>query len=104
MEMEERRAAARIQVSLVGTITVEGQEPIKVYARDVSQEGAYLWGGVAPSVGDQVRVDLHSASELHQFQFSLEAVGTVGRVDPPEESKYGFAVDFEEILDSSRGD
>ncbi len=101
--MKERRATTRVEVPLVGTITVEGGEPIKVYAKDIGQEGAYLWGITAPGIGDKVRIDLHSSSELHQFKFSLEAVGIVMRVDPPEEGKYGFAVNFEQILDSGKG-
>ena len=101
--MEERRAATRVDVPLIGTITVEGEEPIKVYARDISQEGAYLWGSTSPRVGDKLRIDLKSSSELHQFKFSLEVVGTVMRVDQPEERKYGFAVNFDEILGAGRG-
>jgi hypothetical protein len=48
---------------------------------------------------DKGRIDLKSSSEL-QFDFSLKAVGTVSRVDPPEDGKYGFAVTFEQILES----
>jgi len=102
MEQEDRRATTRVEIPLVGTITVEGEKPIKVYARDIGQEGAYLWGSTSPRIGDKVRVDLHSSSELHQFTFSLEAVGTITRVDLHEERKYGFAVNFEEILDAGR--
>ena len=100
MEKQERRATARIEVPLAGTISVEGEKPIKVYARDISQEGAYLWGIASPRIGDKVRIDLKSSPELHRFKFSLEAVGTVRRVDPLEEGKYGFAVNFEQILES----
>ena len=101
--MEERSATLRIEVPLVGTITVEGEEPIRVYAKNISQEGAYLWGTTSPRIEDKVTIDLKSSSELHQFKFSLEAVGTVMRVDQPEEGKYGFAINFEEIVGSGRG-
>ncbi|MEE8350295.1 MAG: PilZ domain-containing protein [Acidobacteriota bacterium] len=100
--MDERRATTRIDVPLVGTITVEGEDPIRVYAKNISHEGAYLWGTATPPIGAQVRIDLKSSSELQQFEFSMEAVGTVTRVDPPEEGKTGFAVNFEEILDANR--
>ena len=83
-------------------ITVEGEDPIRVYAQNISQEGAYLWGIAAPPLGAHIRIDLKSSSELQQFEFSMEAVGRVMRVDPPEERKYGFAVNFEEVLDSNR--
>jgi c-di-GMP-binding flagellar brake protein YcgR len=97
--MEERRTTTRVEVPLIGTITVEGKEPIKVYAKDISPDGAYLVGMTSPCVGDQVRINLKSSSEFHQFKFSLKAFGIVMRVDPPEERKYGFAVNFEQILD-----
>ena len=99
MESKERRTTARVEVPLVGTITVEGEDPIKVYARDISQDGAYLLETTSPRIGDKGRIDLKSSSEL-QFDFSLKAVGTVSRVDPPEDGKYGFAVTFEQILES----
>ena len=101
MEKKEKRAATRIEVPLVGIITFdaegEGPKTIEVVAKDVSVNGAYLWAGAPrayPSVGDKIGINLRCASELEQFQLSVEAVGTVVRVDPPQESEHGFAVKF----------
>ena len=52
-----------------------------------------------PRVGDKIGINLRCASELEQFQLSVEAVGIVVRVDQPQEGEHGFAVKFERMPD-----
>ena len=69
-------------------------------AKDVSVNGAYLWAGAPrafPRVGDKIGINLRCASELEQFQLSVEAVGTVVRVEQPQGGEHGFAVKFKRI-------
>jgi hypothetical protein len=107
MEEKEKRAAARIEVPLVGTITfdAEGEEPkkIAVVAKDVSVDGAYLRAGApraCPRVGDKIGISLDCISDFKQLKISLEADGTVVRVDKPQKERHGFAVKFDKVLDS----
>ena len=106
MDKKENRAETRVQVPLVGIVTFdperEGPRTIEVAAKDVSVDGAYLWADApkaCPRVGDKIRINLHCASELEQFQLSVEAVGTVVRVDQAQEGEHGFAVKFKRIPD-----
>ncbi len=106
MGKKEKRATTRIQVPLLGIMNFNtGEERLKtiaVVAKDVSVDGAYLWADApraCPSVGDKIEVTLRCASELEQFKLSVEAVGTVVRVDQPQEGEHGFAVKFKRIPD-----
>ncbi len=104
MEKKEKRATTRVEGPLVGIVTfeVEGEGPrtIEVATRDVSVNGTYLLTDAPRArVGDKIRINLHSASELEQFQLSVEAVGTVVRVDQPQGSEHGFAVKFNRMPD-----
>ena len=106
MGKKEKRAATRIQVPLVGIMTFdtggEGRKTISVVAKDVSVDGAYLWADApraCPRVGDRMEISLRCASKLEQFQLSVEAVGTVVRVDQPQEGEHGFAVKFKRMPD-----
>ncbi len=110
MGKKEKRATTRIQVPLVGIMNFntgeEGLKTIAVAAKDVSVDGAYLWADApraCPRVGDKIEVTLRCASKLEQFQLSVEAVGTVVRVDQPQEGEHGFAVKFKRIPDSWPG-
>ena len=104
MGKKEKRATTRVQGPLVGIVTFdadeEGPRTIEVAAKDVSVQGTYLWADAPRArVGDKIRINLHSVSELEQFQLSMEAVGTVVRVDPPQEGEHGFAVKFKILPD-----
>ena len=108
MGKKEKRAATRVQVPLVGVVTfdAEGEEPrtIEVAAKDVSVAGAYLWADAPRArIGDKIRINLRCESELEQFQLSVKAVGTVVRVDQPQEGGYGFAVKFKRMPDFRPG-
>ncbi len=106
MEKQDKRAATRVLVSLVGIVTFdagrEGPRTIEVMASDVSADSAYLWlvdPRACPSVGDKIGLNLRSASELEHFQLSVNATGIVVRVDQPRKTKHGFAVKFEKLAD-----
>jgi hypothetical protein len=106
MGKKEKRAVIRIQAPLVGIVTFdtgrEGPRTIEVATRDVSVDGAYLWADAptaCPRVGDKIRINLRCASELEQFQLSVEAAGTVVRVDQSQEGEHGFAVKFKRMPD-----
>jgi hypothetical protein len=74
-----------------------------VVAKEASEEGAYLLAdapSVCPEVGDKVGLNLRCASERRRLRISLEATGTVVRVDEPEQESQGLAVKFEAISDS----
>ena len=110
MEEKEKRAATRIEVPLAGKMTFdakgEGLITIEVGVKDISVAGAYLWASAPkayPRVGDNVGMNLRSPSDLEEFQLSVEAIGTVVRVDPPQGSEHGFAVKFTKIPDSRTG-
>jgi len=110
MGKKEKRATTRIQVPLAGIMNFntgeEGLKTIAVAAKDVSVDGAYLWADApraCPRVGDKIKVILRCTSKLEQFQLSVEAVGTVLRVDQPQEGEHGFAVKFKRIPDSWPG-
>ncbi len=53
----------------------------------------------SPALVTRLGINLRCASELEQFQLSVEAVGTVVRVDQPQEGEHGFAVKFERMPD-----
>jgi hypothetical protein len=110
MEENGKRAATRIEVPLIGIITFyaegEGPKTIEVVAKDISLAGAYLWVSAprpCPRVGDKIEVNLRSDSELEEFQLSVEAVGTVVRVDLPQEGDHGFAIKFAKVPDFRPG-
>ena len=78
----------------------EGRKTISVVAKDVSVDGAYLWADApraCPRVGDKMEINLRSDSEFEEFQLSVEAVGTVVRVDLPKETDHGFAIKFAKL-------
>ena len=104
MEEATKRAATRIDIPLVGIVTFdaegEGPKTLEVVAKDFSLAGAYLWANgpkVCPRVGDKIRINLRSDSEFEEFQLSVEAVGTVVRVDLPKETDHGFAIKFAKL-------
>ncbi len=110
MEKKGKRAATRIDVPLVGIITFdaegEGPRTIEVVAKDIGLAGAYLWADapkVCPRVGDKIEINLRSDSEFEEFQLSVEAVGTVVRVDLPKETDHGFAIKFAKMPDFRPG-
>ena len=107
MNEKEKRAATRIDVPFVGIMTFqakgEGLKVIEVVAKEASEEGAYLWAdapSVCPEVGDKIGLNLHCTSERKKLRISLEATGTVVRVDKSENERQGLAVKFEATSDS----
>ncbi|MDA2938449.1 PilZ domain-containing protein [Acidobacteria bacterium AH-259-A15] len=95
---EEKRAVLRIAVELTGIATRETEEQapqtMGVTARDISEDGAYLWANTCPHIGDKVKLYLQCSSELRRMNITLEANGTVVRVDQSSKGKCGFAVEF----------
>jgi len=107
MNEKEKRIATRLEVPFAGIMTFEakgqGLKVIEVVAKEASEEGAYLWTEappVCPEVGDEIGLNLRCTSEHRKLRISLEATGTVVRVDTPEKEKQGLAVKFEVIPDS----
>ncbi len=107
MNENEKRTATRLEVPFVGIMTFEakgeGLKVVEVSAKESSEDGAYLWADeppVCPEVGDQISLNLGCTSERKSLRISLEATGTVVRVDEPENKKQGIAVEFEAISDS----
>ena len=106
MGKKEKRETTRIQVPIAGIMSFntggKGLKTIPVVAKDVSVDGAYLWADApraCPRVGDKIEITLRCVSKLEQFQLSVEAVGTVVRVDQPQEGEHGFAVKFKRMPD-----
>ena len=97
MGLEQRRAT-RITLHLPGTATIEskGQEPrtIEVLAKEISDNGAYLWTDTLPQIGDSVTLNLRCTSDS-QLNATFEAVATVIRVDDSPEGECGFGVRIE---------
>ncbi len=107
MNEKEKRTATRLEVPFAGIMTFEskgeGLKVIEVVAKEASEDGSYLWADVppvCPEVGDAIGLNLRCTSERKKLRISLEATGTVVRVDEPENEKQGFAVEFEAISDS----
>ena len=107
MNEKEKRTATRLEVPFAGIMTFEttaqGLKVIEVVAKEASEEGAYLWADdspVCPEVGDKIGLNLGCTSERKKLRISLEATGTVVRVDEPENKRQGFAVEFEATSDS----
>jgi len=107
MNEKEKRTATRLEVPFAGIMTFEtkgeGLKVIEVVAKEASEEGAYLWAdgpSVCPEVGDKIGLNLRCTSERRKLRISLEATGTVVRVDEPEKESQGLAVKFEAISDS----
>ncbi len=107
MNEKEKRTATRLEVPFSGIMTFEtkgeGLKVIEVVAKEASEEGAYLWAdapSVCPEVGDKIGLNLRCTSERRKLRISLEATGTVLRVDEPENNSQGLAVKFEAISDS----
>ena len=107
MNEKERRTATRLEVPFTGIMTFqakgEGLKVVEVLAKESSEDGAYLWADdppVCPAVGDEIGLNLRCTSERKSLRISLEATGTVVRVDEPEDTKLGIAVEFETISDS----
>ena len=107
MSEKEKRAATRLEVPFAGIMTFEakdqGLKVIEVVAKEASEDGAYLWAEappISPEVGDRVGLNLRCASERRKLRISLEATGTVLRVDEAEKERQGIAVKFEETPDS----
>jgi hypothetical protein len=104
MNEKEKRTATRLEVPFAGIMTFqtrgEGLKVIEVVAKEASEDGAYLWTDdppVCPDVGDEIGLNLRCTSERKKMKISLEATGTVVRVDEPENKQQGLAVEFEEI-------
>ena len=104
---KERRQTARIHVLLVGEATYQprGEEPrsVRVTAQNVSETGAYLAAKTCPAVGDRTEISLRCDSGLQRLKISLEAVGTVTRVDEPGKKQGGFSVEFHTFSDLGKG-
>ena len=107
MNEKEKRTATRLEVPFAGIMTFEakgeGLKVIEVVAKEASEDGAYLWADappVCPEVGDKIGLNLLCTSERRKLRISLEATGTVVRVDDPENKSQGFAVEFETISNS----
>ncbi len=107
MNEKEKRTATRLEVPFSGIMTFEakgqGLKVIEVVAKEASEEGAYLWTDappVCPEVGDEIGLNLRCTSEHRKLRISMEATGTVVRVDTPENERQGLAVKFEKIPDS----
>ena len=107
MSEEEKRTATWLEVPFAGIMTFEakgqGLKVIEVVAKEASEDGAYLWADalpVCPDVGDKIGLNLRCTSEGKRMKISLEATGTVVRVDKPENERQGLAVSFETISDS----
>lgn len=107
MNEQEKRTATRLEVPFSGIMTFqakgEGLKVIEVVAKESSEDGAYLWSDVppvCPEVGDAIGLNLRCTSERKKLRISMEATGTVVRVDEPEKGRQGFAVEFDTISDS----
>ncbi len=107
MNEQEKRTATRLEVPFAGIMTFEakgqGLKVIEVVAKEASEDGAYLWADdppVCPEVGDAIGLNLRCTSEHKKMRISLEATGTVVRVDEPEKKKQGLSVEFDAISDS----
>ncbi len=107
MNEKEKRTATRLEVPFAGIMTFEakgeGLKVIEVVAKEASEDGAYLWADappVCPEVGDKIGLNLLCTSERRKLRISLEATGTVVRVDDPENESQGLAVEFETISNS----
>ena len=107
MNEKEQRTATRLEVPFAGIMTFEakgeGLKVIEVVAKEASEDGAYLWADappVCPEVGDKIGLNLLCTSERRKLRISLEATGTVVRVDDPENESQGLAVEFETISNS----
>ena len=73
---------------------------------DVSAQGAYLYAETEnpPEPGQKVRVLLHSAPELKNLTMMFQATGAVILLEDDQPNRDpGFAVQFEEVPDSSEG-
>ena len=107
MNEKEKRTSTRLEVPFAGIMTYqatgEGLKVIEVVAKEASEDGAYLWADdppVCPEVGDAIGLNLRCTSERKRMRISLEATGTVVRVDEPENKRQGLAVEFATISDS----
>ena len=107
MNEKEKRTSTRLEVPFAGIMTYqatgEGLKVIEVVAKEASEDGAYLWADdppVCPEVGDVIGLNLRCTSERKRMRISLEATGTVVRVDEPENKRQGLAVEFATISDS----
>ena len=96
-----------MQVPLIGTATYESRDKesqtIPVIAENISEEGAYLTAKHCPDVGDRTEISLRCDAGLKQLKISLEAVGTVTRVDEPDQKQNGFAVEFQQFSELGPG-
>ena len=107
----EKRNVTRANYLLTGVANVENDDDgvfrmIDVTARDVSAQGAFLYAETEnpPEAGQEVRVLLHSAPELKNSTMMFQATGVVTRLeDDQPDREPGFAVQFEEKPDSSKG-
>ena len=100
MVKREKRTDPRIEVRLAGkgTFNMMGKEcQIEVTTRDISAWGAYCFTNTLPHCGDSVKLRLEGSPEDKQAELVFRAVGTILRVDPLPEKRYGFAVKFDEI-------
>ena len=107
MNEKENRTATRLEVPFAGIMTFEtkgqGLKVMEVVAKEASEDGAYLWADappVCPDVGDKIGLNLRCTSERKKLRISLEATGTVVRVDEPENKRQGLAVEFEATSNS----
>ncbi len=104
---KEQRKTTRVQIPLAGKATYEtkdeGPKTVQVMARNISEEGAYLVATTCPAVGDKTKISLRCDSGLKQLKISLDAVGTVTRVDEPDGKQGGFAVEFKVFSDLGKG-
>ncbi len=101
---KEKRVATRVQVPLAGIVTFQaegkGLQTLQVVAKDVSEDGTYLWVDtpkIFPRVGDKIGINLSCSSDLKRVKLSMEAVGIITRVNRPKKAQPGFGVKFEEV-------
>jgi hypothetical protein len=97
-----RRRLKRFEIKLKGTATLsssDGTVEKEISTRTLSASGGYFVTDHAPCLGENVRIRLQWPSPVEEPDTTFEVTGPVNRIEQISEEAWGFAVEFEEIID-----
>ncbi len=99
MSKDEKREFTRLRLPFKGKANFSGHGQRDVEARDISAGSAYLIADICLNIGETVDLLMQWPSENADPVVTMDAQGTVFRVEQLSESSWGCVVKFEEMPD-----
>jgi hypothetical protein len=99
MSDEEKREFTRLRLPFKGRATFSSHGQREVETKDISAGSAYIIADICLDIGERVTLLMQWPSENADPVVTMDAEGTVYRVEPISESAWGCVVNFDEKPD-----